>query len=48
MIAWMASVPEPDHVHDYSYAHQLAGAAVIVGLILVVAIGVFVRHRRGR
>jgi hypothetical protein len=48
MIFWVASVPEPDHVPDYSHAHQVVGAAVIAGLILLVAIAAIIRHRRGR
>ena len=48
MIFWLASVPKPDHVPDYSHAQQVAGAAVIVGLLLLVAIASIIRHRRGR
>jgi hypothetical protein len=48
MIFWVASVPAPDHVPDYSHAQQVAGAAVIVGLFLLVAIASIIRHRRGR
>jgi len=48
MIFWVASLPEPDHIPDYSHAQQFAGAAVIVGLILLVAIASIIRYRRGR
>jgi hypothetical protein len=48
MIFWVASVPEPDHVPQYDYAQQVAGGAVIVGLILLVAIAAIIRYRRGR
>jgi hypothetical protein len=48
MFCWAASVPEPDHVPDYSHAQQVAGGAVIVGLILLVAIAAIIRLRRGR
>jgi hypothetical protein len=47
MIFWVASVPGHDHVPDYSYAQQVAGGAVIVGLILLIAIVAIIRHRRG-
>jgi hypothetical protein len=48
MISWAASVPEADHLPDYTHAQQVAGSAVIVGLILLVAIAAIIRHRRGR
>jgi hypothetical protein len=48
MIFWVASVPEPDHVPDYSHAQQVAGAAVFVAILLVAAIASIIRHRRGR
>jgi hypothetical protein len=48
MIFWVASVSEAEHVPHYDYAQQVAGSAVIVGLILLVAIAAIIRHRRGR
>jgi hypothetical protein len=48
MIFWVASVPAPDHVPNYSHAQQVAGAAVIVGLLWLVAVASIIRHRRGR
>jgi hypothetical protein len=48
MILWVASLPEPDHVSHYDYAQQVAGGAVIVGLILLAAIAAIIRYRRGR
>jgi hypothetical protein len=46
MISWVASVPEPDHVPDYSHAQQVAGAAVILGLLVLAVIASVIRHRR--
>jgi hypothetical protein len=48
MIFWVASLIDPDRVPDYNHAQQVAGAAVIVGLLLLVAIASIIRHRRGR
>ncbi len=48
MIFWVASLPEPGHAPDYSHAQQIAGAAMILGLLLLVAIASFIRHRRRR
>lgn len=48
MIFWVASVPGHDHVPDYSYAQQIAGGAVVVGLVLLVAIVSIIRYRQGR
>jgi hypothetical protein len=48
VIFWVASLPEPSHVPDDSHAQQIAGAAVILGLLPLVAIATFIRHRRGR
>jgi hypothetical protein len=48
MIFWVASVPEPDHVPDYSHAQQVAGAAVIVAMLLLALKASVVRHRRLR
>jgi hypothetical protein len=48
MIFWVASVPGHDHVPNYSYAQQIAGGAVVAGLILLVAIVSIIRYRQGR
>jgi hypothetical protein len=44
-IAWAASVPELDHAPTYSQAQQLAGAAVVIGVIAVTIVGAIIWHR---
>jgi hypothetical protein len=41
-------LPEPHHVPEYSHAHQVAGAAVVIGLIVMTIMASIVWNRRGR
>jgi hypothetical protein len=48
MIFWVASLPEPGHVPDYSHVQQVAGTVVILGLLLLVTVASIIWYRRGR